>query len=396
MLSKKKESKLKIKGTPVFERNYNALFYNPEKRFLINVGGTRSSKTYSILQLLVLYAFAKPNSRIGIYRKYKSALTASVLPDLLQILGELQIFKQVEFNKSIGSFRFPGGSTINLYGTDDEAQLRGRKYDLVFINEATEVSYEEYLQINLRTKDKIIFDYNPSNPFHWVYERLLKEANALLIHSTYLDNPFLPEVQVKEIQNLILIDENYYNIYTLGILPVGKEFIFPTLYSTPFPEDIQYTMGLDYGYTDPNVLVKVAVEDGKCYIKQEIHQSRLNSEELIEEMNFIQISKSDFILADSSRPEMINSIYNAGFLIEAAKKGPNSIIEGLDYLRTLEIHIDPSSTQTWNEFRNYKYKTLNGRVTEIPQPFNDHSIDAVRYAVSQIRLGTSTTSFYNN
>lgn len=393
---KNKSGKLVINGTKVFEKNYSALFKNDDVRFLVNQGGSRSSKTYSILQLLVLYALMKPKSRIAIYRKFRTSVGNSALPDLLAILGDLEIISQVDFNKSTGTFKFPGGSVINLYGADDNQQLRGRKYDLVFLNEANELGYDDYLQINMRTKDKIIIDFNPSDPFSWIHDRLLKDEKALLIKSTYKDNQFLPEAQIRELENLINIDDDYYRIYVLGELPLGNEFIFPNIHSTKFPEELDYVYGMDFGFVDPTVIVKIAIDDGKLYIHEVLHEPGLNSEQMIKRMEELNISKNTFIFADSARPELIDSIRLAGFAIQRCTKGKGSIQEGLDLLKRHEIHISPSSNVTWSEFRTYKYKTIQGRTTEVPQGFNDHSIDATRYGAIEIqKISGPRTSFYS-
>lgn len=388
----KDKGKLVVNGTHVFAKNYNAVFKNDDVRFVINQGGTRSSKTYSILQLLIVYAFMKPNSRIAIYRKYKTSHGPAALPDLVGILTDMNIFNQVKYNKSASSFRFANASIINFYGADDPQTLRGRKYDLVFLNEANELSFEDYVQINMRTKDKIILDFNPSDPFSWIMERLLHDEKAMLIKSTYLDNQFLPAAQVREIENLINVDDNYYRIYVLGELPIGNEFIFPIIHKTPFPSNLDYIYGMDFGFNDPTVIVKVAINDGKIYIKEEIHESWLNSEQTVERMRQVGISPSKFIYADNARPEMIDSIGLQGFRIQKCKKG--RVKETLDLLRTLEIHIDPGSEKTFSEFRNYKYKKYQGRVTDEPQGFNDHSIDATRYAAIELKTPGPKSRIY--
>ena len=391
-----KTGKLQIEGTVVFQKNYDALFKEDEVRFIVNQGGTRSSKTYSILQLLVVYAFSKPKSRIAIYRKYKTSAGNSALPDLLQIIQDLGIWKHITFNKSTGTFKFPGGSIINIFGADDNQQLRGRKYDLVFLNEANELGYDDFLQINMRTRDKVLIDFNPSDPFSWIHERLLTDEKAILIKSTYLDNGYLPKAQVREIENLINIDDNYYRIYVLGELPIGNEFVFPKVYSTPFPKDLDFVYGMDFGFNDPTVIVQVAIDDTRLYIKEVMHESWLNSEQMIQRMSELGVNRGKLIFADSARPELIDSIKIAGWPIYKCSKGAGSVALGLDLLKRHEIHIDPTSAITYSEFRNYKYKMYKGRVTESPQSFNDHSIDATRYGATEIKATSGPrTSFYS-
>ena len=233
---------LQLKHTGVFTKNYNA-FTDPNIRFLINQGGSRSSKTYSICQLILWYCLTNKNKTVSVVRRGGPALFASVYRDFLGILQDLELYDYIKHNKSSGSFTFPNGCMVQFFSIDDQQKLRGRKHNVIFINEANEITKEEFMQINMRTTDKIIMDFNPSDPFSWVIEQT-QDPKAVLIHSTYRDNPFLEEEIVREIENLINTDQSYYEIYALGILPNGKENVFNTLHTTEFPDDIDFVDGI--------------------------------------------------------------------------------------------------------------------------------------------------------
>lgn len=381
-------SNLVMRHTNVFKRNFDA-YNDPNVRFLVNQGGSRSSKTYSICQLILWYALTNSFKTVSVCRKTGPALFASVYVDFLGILHEYEIYDSLKVNKTTGTFLFPNGTKVRFFSIDNPQKLRGRKHDLVFLNEANELTLEEFTQINMRTTGKIILDWNPSDPFSWVLD-LKKDPLTREIHSTFKDNPFLEPAIVREIENLINNDETYYQIYALGLLPTGKSIVFPNLFHTPFPSTIDHIYGMDFGYNDPNVIVKVGQDDGRLYIKEELFESYLTTEQLIEKMDAIGISKSHMIFADSARPDQIKSIANAGYSIQGGNK---KISEGIDYMKTLQIHIDPSSENVHREFRSYMYKKVHGIVTDTPVDFANHTIDAARYAAISMK-GNFSTSFF--
>jgi phage terminase large subunit len=323
------------------------------------------------------------NKRVSVVRRGGPALFASVYRDFMSILQDLELYDYIKHNKSSGTFTFPNGCAVQFFSIDDQQKLRGRKSDLVFVNEANEITKEEFLQLNMRTTGKLILDYNPSDPYSWVIE-LKDDPKAVLIHSTYKDNPFLEEEIVREIENLINSDEKYYQIYALGILPISRENVFQDFSQTEFPEDVQFIYGLDFGFVDPNALVKVAIKDGNLYIKEEIYESYLTTEELIERMNQMGIRNDVEIVADSARPDIIQTLNNAGFYVT---KGNKAIKEGLDKMRINKIHIDPNSNNAIREFRNYSYRKVHDRITETPIDFMNHTIDAARYATMKLSQG---------
>lgn len=365
---------LKIKHTQVFSKNYKA-FTDPNIRFCINQGGSRSSKTYSICQLLIWYALTNKRKTVSVVRKTGPALFASVYKDLIEILHDLNIYESIKHNKTGASFEFPNGTVIKFFSIDNPQKLRGRKHDLVFCNEANELTFEDFTQINMRTSGKIIIDWNPSDPWSWVVE-LQKDPKSVLIHSTYNDNPFLEPEIVREIENMINVDETAYQIYALGIIPTGKENVFPTLHYTPFPEDIQYVYGMDFGWNDPTVIVKVGIQDGNLYIKEELFESYLTPELILEKMKTIGIDKYSVIHADH-RPDMIAVLNEEGYQAIKAKK---NIKEGLVKMKQNQIHIDPSSHNAIREFRGLMWRKYKDRILDEPVDLNNHSVDAARYA----------------
>lgn len=369
------KSDLKIKHTSVFTKNYKA-FLDPEVRFITNTGGSRSSKTYSISQILIWYALTTPKKTISVVRKTFPALAASVLVDFMTVLDQLDIYNYFSYNKMDHRITFHNGSTITFFSVDNPQKLRGRKHDVVFCNEANELKYDDFYQINMRTTGKIIIDWNPSDAFSWIFD-LMKDEKCVNIHSTYKDNPFLEPAIVRELDELVNKDETYYQIYALGIPAHGREKVFTNWKQGEFPKDLQYFYGMDFGWNDPTSIVQCAYRDGHLYLKEILYESYLRTPELVKMMQSRGVSKEHEIFADSARPDIIADLVQEGFWVSKANK---KIEEGIQWMRSNQLVIDPASTNLIQELSNYNYKKIHEKVTDVPVDFFNHAIDAARYA----------------
>lgn len=383
--------KLNIDHTAVFTKNYNA-YLDDKVRFIVNTGGSRSSKTYSIIQLLIYIALTKENKMISIVRKSMPAIKASVYRDVLTVINDLDIGHLIKQNKSDMTFSFGNGSIIQFFSVDDSQKLRGRKHDYVFLNEANELDVEEFTQINMRTTEKIFIDWNPSDPYSFILD-IEKRDNAIGIHSTYKDNPFLNEAQIKEIENLIETDESYYQIYALGIIPTSKEFIFTSLNYREYNDNKgNWLYGLDFGYVDQTALVKVNLDDGQIEIKELLYESYLTSSELIKRLEELQIRKDIKLICDSARPDLIEELRQEGYNTQKANKKIN---EGIDKMKRNKLFLDVNSLNLQNEFKTYKWRKVRDRILDEPVDFNNHLIDASRYAIMALERGEVSYSFYS-
>ncbi len=174
---------MEINSTVIFEKNWDAL-HNNGVRFIVNEGGSRSSKTYSLCQLIIVYCLQNPNKVVSIVRKTFPALRATVMRDFFEIMKDLEIYEKANHNMSENIYKFPNGSIVEFFSVDDEQKVRGRKRDLGWCNEANELWYEDFQQLNMRTEFKMIFDYNPSDSSSWLYE--LPSEEKTVIKSTDL------------------------------------------------------------------------------------------------------------------------------------------------------------------------------------------------------------------
>lgn len=373
---------LVIKHTSVFSKNYEALNKN-KIRFVVNQGGTRSSKTYSLCQLIILYCLQNEMKIVSIVRRSFPALRASVMRDFFEIMKVLDLYEEKRHRKVENIYEFPNGSSVEFFSLDDSQKVRGRKRDVLWCNEANELSFEDFNQLNFRTTEKLFFDFNPSDDEHWLYDVIEKE-DATFIHSTYKDNTFLPNSLIKEIEDLIKIDQDYYNVYALGLPSKSTHTIYN--HQKPYIEELERydstILGLDFGYKHPTALIECNFREDIAYCKELIYETHLTSEDLLLKMNNIFLergwSKSMLIVADYARPEMIEDLVRNGFNVQNAIK---NVKEGIDAVKTYKLFYNQNSVNLAKEFRNYKWKAIGEKLTDEPIKLFDDGLDAIRYAV---------------
>jgi len=379
---------MNIKSTVIFEKNFEAIA--GDKRFIINEGGSRSSKTYSLCQLMIIYCLQNNNKVVSVIRKTFPALRATVLRDFIEILKDIGIYKQEAHNKSEHIYTFANGSMIEFFSVDNEQKIRGRKRDIAWLNEANELFFDDYTQINMRTEDKLIFDYNPSDSVSWLYE--LPKDESTLIKSTYRDNPFLPESIKLQIEDLKRTDEALYQIYALGEKATSKSNIYSNwLFVAHRPARfVKYVYGLDFGYNHPTALIRVYYCDNDIYIEPVIYESYLTTTMLIEKLGSLGIEQTVTILADYSRPEIIQEMNIAGYDVQNANK---VVKKGIDNLKTFGV-ICQDDKAIRREYENYKWKKIADFITDEPVKLFDDAMDAIRYATTHIRQEYYTDDSY--
>jgi phage terminase large subunit len=370
---------MEIKSTVIFEKNYEAIL--GDKRFIINEGGSRSSKTYSLCQLMIIYCLQNNNKVVSVIRKTFPALRATVLRDFIEILKEIGLYKQEMHNKSEHIYTFANGSMVEFFSVDDEQKIRGRKRDIAWCNEANELYFDDFTQLNMRTEDKLIFDYNPSDSASWLYE--LPAEESIKIKSTYKDNPFLPESIKAQIEDLKRTDEALYQIYALGEKAISKSNIYSqwTFIAHRPSKFVKYVYGLDFGYNHPTALMRVYYCDNDIYIEPVIYESYLTTTMLIERLATLNIEQTVSILADHSRPEIIQEMNIAGYDVLNANK---VVKKGIDNLKTFGVFCQDHKALK-REYENYKWKKIGDFITDEPVKLFDDAMDAIRYATTHIR-----------
>ena len=380
---------MEIKSTVIFEKNYEAL-NDPSLRFVINEGGSRSSKTYSLCQLVIIYCLQNNNKVVSIIRKTFPALRATVLRDFIEILKELNIYSVEDHNKSEHIYTFPNGSIVEFFSVDDEQKIRGRKRDIAWCNEANELYFDDFTQLNMRTESKLIFDYNPSESTSWLYE--LPQDESIMIKSTYKDNPFLPQSIRAQIEDLKRTDEALYQFYALGEKAISKSNIYSNWSFRPHrpARFVNYVYGLDFGYNHPTALMRVYWCDNDIYIEPVIYESYLTTPMLIDKMQSFNIEKTVTIVADYARPEIIAELNNAGYDVQNANK---VVKKGIDNIKTFGV-LCQDDKAIRKEYENYKWKKVGDMITDEPVKMWDDAMDAIRYATTHIRQEYYTDDSY--
>lgn len=370
---------MEINSTVIFEKNWDAL--EGDVRFVINEGGSRSSKTYSLCQLIIVYCLQNPNKVVSIVRKTFPALRATVMRDFFEIMKDLGLYEKDRHNMSENIYSFSNGSIVEFFSVDNEQKIRGRKRDLGWCNEANELYFEDFQQLNMRTEYKMIFDYNPSDSASWLYE--LPDEDKVVIKSTYRDNPFLPDSIKRQIEDLKRTDEALYQIYALGERAISKSNIYNnwTFVKEKEPRFQSYVYGLDFGYNHPTALVRVYWHEKDIYIEPVIYESYLTTTMLIDKMGILGIDKNTDILADYSRPEIIAEMQNAGYNVNNANK---VVKKGIDNVKTFGVYCQ-DDPRIKREYENYKWKKVGDAILDEPVKLYDDAMDAVRYATTYIK-----------
>jgi len=376
-------STLKVQTSNVFHRNYGA----PTK-IVVNQGGTRSGKTYSIVQLLIVKSFEETNCTFSIVRKSLPSLKLSVMRDFFEVLNKLELYDETCHNKSENTYKL-NNNLFEFISLDQPQKKRGAKRQYLFCNEANELTWEDFFQLLVRTEKKIFIDYNPSDTHHWIYDKVLTRDDCTFIQSTYLDNPFLPDELVKEIERLRETDEDYWKIYGLGERGFSKATVFPKVTIIgKVPEHAKLiSTGLDFGYTnDPTAMVEVYEYEDKLIFNELLYERRLTNSDIANRMDVFGIDQRRAVFADSAEPKSIEELYRLGYNVKACVKGRDSINIGIDLLKRFKLEVTSSSSNIISEFNNYKWQEdKNGYLLNKPIDNYNHAIDAIRYAVTMVK-----------
>lgn len=355
-------------------------------------GSSRSSKTYNILIYLLSCILANKKS-LSIVRKTLPALKGSVFRDFKEIMQDkFKIWDNRCMNKSEMVYTFPNGSFVEFFSTDDEQKIRGRKRNILYCNEANEISFLEWQQLIMRTTDFSIVDYNPSfSDEHWLCE-LNKDTRTYHFISTYKDNPFLEQTIIDEIESLQYKNKVLWTVYGLGLQAMAEGLVFPEFeIIDEFPVNAkQVAAGLDFGYSsDPTAIVKCGILDGRLYLDEQCYRTHMLTSEIIKELKKLGL----FVYADSADPRLIQEIANAGIIIFPADKYKGSVMGGLFKMMEYKLCVTKRSVNYIRELKNYVYEqNKDGKFINQPIDAYNHLIDGTRYYTIGKLLGKVLTS----
>ena len=374
------------------EQKCNRQFYDlirSNKRFKVHQGGTRSGKTVAVCQYLVyLITSTEKPLTISIVRKTLPALKGSVLRDIMNILQETGIYYLGVHNKADNTFKY-NNHLIEFLSVDEPQKIRGRKRNIAFLNEGNELNIEDFRQINMRTTDMVIVDFNPSDPVHWIYSDLIPRDDCDTWITTYRDNNFLSAELVNEIERMRERDPDYWRVYGEGLQAIFSarqvfnnwEFIdykdFPE-----FDLDVEGVLGIDYGYSnDPTAVVLVFRQKDKLYIHEVLFRKGMTNSDIVDylkEKGYGQV----MAYGDSAEPKSIEEMKRLGMFIKPAIKGQGSINAGISLLKEYDIFVSNESDNIKREYHNYYWEELkDGTIINKPRDKENHTMDSIRYAV---------------
>lgn len=359
---------------------------NMKKRLRIVQGGSSASKTISILLYLIALAQQdKKRTLTSICSESIPHLKRGVIRDFKNIMMEHNYWNDANWNTTDSQYTFETGSQIEFFSTDNGDKLRGARRDRLFINEANNVSFEAFEQLEIRTNEFIYLDYNPSNEF-WVQNRIMVERNDYdFIIITYKDNEALSENIVKSLEQR-KNRKGWWQVYGLGILGEieGKIYTDWAIIDSIFHEAKLIRCGIDFGYTnDPTSIVFIYSYLGSYILDQITFKKGLSNKQIAD----IILSQEVEVLciADSAEPKSIDEIASYGITIVGAEKGRDSIVNGIQLVQNQRISVTKRSIDIIKEYRNYLWMTdRDGKVLNVPESGFDHSMDAIRYAITNI------------
>ena len=360
-----------------------------DKKIVIMQGGTRSGKTYNtLLWLIFSYSQKYTGKTITIFRATYPALRATVMRDFFDILNKYDLYNEVNHNKSNSEYRL-NGNLFEFVSIDQASRLKGRKRNLAFLNECNEMSYDAFTQVIFRTvgtegAPSIIMDYNPSDEYSFIYTKVKTRDDAAFHITTYKDNKFLEQSLVDEIERLKDTDPDYWRVYGLGQVGRNRATVFKFTECAEIPANAKLVArGLDWGFVnDPSVLVATYVLDNNLYIDELFYEYAMTNRDIHNKLQSLELKRQDEIFADSSEPKSIDELHRYGWNCKPATKGKDSILMGIDLMKRYNIYITSSSTNTLQEFRNYKWlEDKNGNLLNKPEDRNNHSIDSCRYSI---------------
>jgi phage terminase large subunit len=377
---------MKIQTTRVFQD-----LQESTKRVNVFQGSSRASKTYNILIWFIVKLLNEDNKVFSIVRKTLPALKGSVLRDLKEILDKLELLEVGKWHQADGYYEL-GTNIIEWFSVDDETKLRGRKRDYLFINEATELSQDEYVQLALRTGGVIVMDLNPSLWKSWIYD-LEGEEDVKYNYITYLDNPFLEPTTIQEIEKLKTRDPNLWRIFGLGErgLPTKMVFTHQQFYYELPPEARLLGYGIDWGYSDPSSLVSVHKLGDSIYCEELLYLRNITIPDFIYKIKDLNLNLREDFIADSANPSAIEELRRNGINCKPVKK--DSILHGIDLLKRSNFFIHAGSKNLQQELLSYVWKTdKNNNNLDEPVDSDNHLIDGIRY-VMEMKTSRYTGTF---
>lgn len=356
------------------------------KRKKIVQGGTSAGKTFGIIPILIDQAARQRNLEISVVAESIPHLRRGAIKDFIKIMKWTNRWISDNWNKSFLKYSFANGSYIEFFSADQDDKLRGARRNILYINEANNVTFNAYNELSIRTSGDIWLDYNPTREF-WAHTEVIPDNDSELLILTYKDNEGLPSSIVEDIESKKAKAKtseywaNWWKVYGLGEIGSLEGVIFDNWKQIQIlPEEARLLgYGLDFGYTnDPSALIAVYKYNNQFIFDEVIYQTGLLNSDIVNLMKNKGVN--GIIYADSAEPKSIAEIKSRGFQVLPTDKGKDSIVYGIGFMQSLDILVTARSTNLIKEFRNYMWmRDKTGASLNKPIDNWNHGIDAVRY-----------------
>ena len=349
-------------------------------------GGTSASKTISILLYLIAKSQSDKTKKLtSVISESHPHLKRGAIRDFQNIMIEHKYWKDDRWNKSDSIYTFETGSQIEFFSADQADKLRGGRRDRCFMNEANNMTLDAFDQLEVRTKEFMFLDWNPTNEF-WFYTDILgKREDIDFITLTYKDNEALSQ----EIIDSIEARKNrtgWWQVYGLGQLGEVEGKIYKDwqiIDEIPHEARLE-RYGLDFGYSnDPSSLVAIYKYNGGFILDEIMYQKGLSNKQIADIINNKELS---IVIADSAEPKSIDEIKSYGVNIQPCIKGKDSVNQGIQFVQDQRISVTKRSYNIIKEYRNYLWETdKDGKILNKPEHTFSHSMDAIRYGLDSFQ-----------
>lgn len=294
-------------------------------------------------------------------------------------------YDEESYNRTDLIYSFPTGAYIEFFGADDPTKLRGPRRDVLFINEANNVNHQVYEQLEVRTRDMVLLDYNPTHEF-WAHTDVVGKEDTDFIKLTYKDNEALEPSIIKSIEGR-KDKPNWWKVYGLGEIGTREGQIYPEwpqIDSIPDEARLE-RRGLDFGYTNhPTAIVSIYRLNDGLILDEEEYRVGMTNPDIAGKIRTLD-SPRTLVVADSAEPKSIEEIKSHGVNITGATKGPGSVNFGIQTVQDQDIMVTKRSVNIIKENRNYLWKLdRDGKPLNVPEKVFDHAMDAIRYGLSDM------------
>lgn len=379
----------------LFNDAYYPYLLDYSKRYEVYYGGAGSGKSHFMFQKMVIKALTQKR-KVLVIRKVARTIKDSVFQMTLDTLSKLQMMDYCRINRSTYTIEIDNGSVILFKGIDDGGEKIKSITGLtdIVIEEATELSFDEFTQLDLRLRAiapnlQIYLAFNPVSKVNWCYKHWFSgdtPADTFILKTTYKDNRFLPQEYIKALELTKKTNPTYYNIYALGEFCSLDKLVYNNWTIGELEPKGELIIGLDFGYVnDATALIAAYLDEAekRIYIADEYYKTAMLNDQIAAMIKYKGYGK-EVIIADSAEQKSIEEIRREGIQrIKPAVKGQGSILQGIQKLQQYEIIVNPKCANTITELQNYSWtkdKQSNEYINKPIDSYN-HCLDALRYAL---------------